>query len=303
MLRSTLLATLLASFAITGCTVNQSTAPTTTPTTPTQNPAAPTELAFVATQSGPPGNNTTYAFSGPDTAAAGWVTLRLQNAGIEPHQLALFTLGNLTFQQVKALIMSPPNSSGMANMSTGPQPVGGIAVANPGSNATTVVRLAAGEYAIACFIPDDTGTPHAIHGMIAPLHIITARGDPAPEPTADTTITLTDYNFTLDHELTTGEHVVAVKNAGSHDHEAVLVRLHGNATAMDVINAFAPDAPPGPPPADGIGGGAAMAPGISPEYAMLTITPGRYALICFEADDDQSPPHFALGMTKEFTVA
>lgn len=300
-----LLVSLLLVGLLAGCTTQQSTSPTNstvTVTTPLANTtSAPHEISFVATQTGPPGNNTTYAFSGPERAAAGWVTMHLRNDGIEPHQLAIYALGDLSFDAFHKLLMAPPNAS--RDMSSRPQPMGGVNAASAGANATTVIRLPAGDYALACFIPDPTsGAPHAVHGMIKALHIVNASGPPAPEPTPDTTLTTPDYNFTLDHALTTGTHVVAIKNAGPHQHEAVLIKLKGNATAMDFIHAFDSGTPPGPPPGDAVGGGGTQPVG-STQYALLTLVPGRYALICFEQDSDASPPHFALGMVKEFTLA
>jgi hypothetical protein len=99
-----------------------------------------------------------------------------------------------------------------------------------------------------------------------------------------------------------GTHVVRVENTGAQPHELAVIELFGNATAMDFVSAFEPNAT-GPPPGQGAGGLTFLAPGQG-ALVELTFDAGkRYAYICFFGDEESGKPHFLLGMTEEFTVA
>lgn len=319
-MRQHILACLMLAAAVlaAGCTAQQSTSPgnatnnttnrtTSTPatSTPGGTPAtptpgnqsgAPTSLTYVAKQSGPPGNNTTYKLNGPSSAAAGWVKITLRNEGLEPHQAVVLALGNMTYAQFQAALMAPPS-----NNSTAPElkPMGGVGASTPGGNVTAWVNLSVGQYAVVCFIPDPSGVPHAAHGMTAPLTVVASSAPAATPPVADVNVTLTDYNFTVSPNLTAGRHVLAIHNAGSHDHEAPIFKMKGNATLQDVLNAFFGGVEP--PLADA-GGGGPIEPGAT-EYVEWTFTPGTYGFACFEQDTPNAPFHAQLGMVLEVHVA
>ena len=271
-------------------------------TTPGNGTAAPSEITYVAKQSAPPGpnaTNITYSFEGPATARDGWVTVHLENKGFELHQVALWNLGNLSYEAFVQSLASPPNAT---NGTMGPQRVGGVGAAGPGANVTAIVHLTPGTYAAICFIPGPSGMPHAVHGMIKKLTVVKGPGAGAAEPVANATLTLDDYKFNLSKNLTAGRHVVKVVNEGVSNHEAPLVKLAGNATAQDFLDYFAPGhVPMGPPPVEGGWGAAPIAPG-GVQYIVVELRAGHYAFLCFEQDHAQSPPHFALGMVHEFDV-
>lgn len=313
-----LAAALLLGAALAGCANNTTTTPTssgTTPATSTPTPGAGTnELTYVASQSAPPGPgaaNITYKFDGPETAAPGWVTFTLQNKGFEPHQAGIWALGNVSYEEFSGGMMamlggdaSGGNASGDQHPmmgDAGPHPVGGAQAALPGANTTGIVNLAAGTYAVICFIPGPGGMPHAAHGMMKKLVVSgTAKG---VEPTGDITVTTKDYKFEWSKNLTAGHHVVKFTNAGTHHHEVVLFHTTGNATSADILAYFAPgNTPTGPPPTDFVGGGATLTPGLS-EYFPIDVVKGHYAVLCFEQDDPNSPPHAVVGMVQDIDVA
>lgn len=70
---------------------------------------------------------------------------------------------------------------------------------------------------------------------------------------------------------------------------------------MDFVGAFAPDAPPGPPPGEALGGFQSVVPGGSGTFR-IDFTPGNYAFLCFGEDPNTGAPHFALGMVEEFSI-
>jgi len=310
---------IFAALVLAGCASNTSNdhAASSTPTSSTMTTMTPTttapvdaksDLTFVAKQSGPPSNNTTYSFEGPEYAAAGWVTFHLQNAGMELHHMTVMKLNGVPFNDFVAGLM--PNATG-DNMSGGmhmggpaPEPMGGPNAVGPGQTFNATLNLTEGEYALLCFIPGADGMPHAAHGMTKKLTVVKKAPNaavPVLQP-YDATLSLHDFSFTPSVNLTAGHHVVEVLNTGPHHHEAVLVKLHENKTVGDFLAAFAPDAPPGPPPADGAGGMAPM--GVNQTaYFEVNLTPGNYAFICFENDGTAPLFHAQKGMVLTFSVA
>ena len=51
--------------------------------------------------------------------------------------------------------------------------VGGPNDAAPGKSTTVTVKLGPGLYAVMCFIPGADGKPHAAHGMIGEVQVVT----------------------------------------------------------------------------------------------------------------------------------
>lgn len=300
----------------TGTTTTPSATPAATPTpaTPTgMTPAAPdcpaptagtaapaltnvTELVYTVTE--PSGNSKCYAFHGPSTGPSGWVKVTLSNTGHEPHQVAIVNLGNMTIAAFAQSLHSPPGTMDM-HTAGGPTPYGGPQ-AGPGENSTVLVNLTAGNYAVVCYIPGMNGMPHAMQGMVASLTIGPVKTN-LTEPTSDLALNLTDYAFSWSPNATAGNHTIRIVNNGMHHHEAALVGLVGNATAKDFIAAFEPNATAPPPIAHLMG----IAPMDASQhaYAYVDLTPGHWALLCFEQDSPQDPPHFVKGMVLDFTVA
>lgn len=295
-----------------GCATNETTSTTTTPSTTTSTPVTSTtsppttsnvhEATYVATQTTPGGENatTTYSFSGPSTLAAGWTTLHLQNLAAEPHQIALMSLGALSFDAFVASLGQADEMGDMHNMTATPQPAGGVGAVLPFATASAVVKLAEGEYAILCFIPNNMGVSHMMQGMVKPLTVLASSDAGPAEPVADVTLTLDDYSFSWSQNLTAGNHTVKVVNNGTHHHESPLFRLTGNATGADFMAAFAPGAT-APPPVDFAAGAWTLVTGAH-QYYTANFEPGHYVLVCFEQDSSDAPPHAAIGMIHEFDV-
>lgn len=239
--------------------------------------------------------STDYSFDGPDTLPAGWNTIRLRNDGQELHHVLMWRLEDgKTLADLEAHLASgdPADPTwavnyGGPNASIGP------------FQAESTIWLDPGEYAAVCVIPSPDGQTHLAKGMMKTITV--SGGSDAPEPVADMSVDLGDFVFVRDTAYTAGQHTVAVTNSGAQPHEIVLVKLDEGATAADFTAAFAPDAPPGPPPGMPVGGLAPMAPG-QKAYFQTELTPGNYAALCFLMDPESGAPHFALGMSEEFTV-
>jgi hypothetical protein len=106
-----------------------------------------------------------YQLSQPLTP--GRHTIRVENAGPQPHELALLKLApGKTVADFAAWdkggMKGPPPA----------EPMGGVVALDMGGNATFTADLAAGDYALMCFIPDSKdGKPHHAHGMMKPIKV------------------------------------------------------------------------------------------------------------------------------------
>lgn len=248
------------------------------------------EATFVATD---------YAFEGPDTLPAGWNRIMLQNDGAELHhgQLLKLPSGKTMDDLIAAMQENPDHPPEWLAYDGGP----GVFV--PGASGAATVKLEEGNYVFICVIPDAEGVPHAAHGMMKPVTVTAVDNPIAEEPVeAEVTITLEDYSFTISEEITSGSHTFRVANAGSEPHEVAVVKLAPGATAQDFMAAFAPDAPPGPPPGQPIGGLQVIDPAETGYFTVEFESGQTYALICFHPAEGSGVPHAAMGMVQEVTV-
>jgi hypothetical protein len=99
-----------------------------------------------------------FQLSGPLTA--GHHVLRVENAGAQPHEIALVQL-----KPGK----EPMDFAAWGEKQQGPAPgtlFGGVSGIMPGTHAFATVDLPPGDYALLCFVPDmKDGKPHFVHGM------------------------------------------------------------------------------------------------------------------------------------------
>jgi hypothetical protein len=106
-----------------------------------------------------------YAFRITGPLTAGRHVVRVENAGTEPHEVALLRLApGKTMADFQAWMQNPQ----------GPPPansVGGVSSLAPGLQAYFEADLTAGEYVILCFVTAPDGRPHTEHGMIQPVRV------------------------------------------------------------------------------------------------------------------------------------
>jgi uncharacterized cupredoxin-like copper-binding protein len=238
-----------------------------------------------------------FAFDAPDSVPSGWTTFHLVNDGPNFHHVQLVRLDSgKTVQDLGAAMKSGPPRWAVF--------VGGPNAPSPNGTSDATLNLQPGNYAMICMVDIPGHVPHVAKGMVRPLTVTAASGAPAAEPTADVTISESDYKFDLPANISAGNHTFKVVNSGPQPHELEIIRLAPGKTMKDfgdfMAKAYA-DKVDGPPPGDGIGGIAAMIPG-GTEYFTANLTPGNYVLICFVPDMKDGKAHMDHGMVKEFTV-
>ena len=106
-----------------------------------------------------------YAFEGvPEELPAGPTTFSVTNASdAEMHEMVVFRVADGVTLSIEEVLELPEEESESMVV------FGGAAFAPPGETGATLVDLAPGEYAMACFIPvgsGEEGAPHFTQGMV-----------------------------------------------------------------------------------------------------------------------------------------
>jgi hypothetical protein len=238
-----------------------------------------------------------YGFLAPDTVPAGVTTIRLLNRGMELHHVELIRLdAGRTMKDFFTALQAGGPPPAWAHM------VGGPNTPVPGGESVAALDLAPGRYALVCFIPSPDGKPHVMKGMAKELVAIATKEGKVVQAGASaptSTLTLTDYRFTLSSPLVAGANVVRVKNAAAQGHEVLFVKLAPGKTAGEMAAWVEKQA--GPPPGAPIGGTTGIDSGGWNDVT-LKLVPGEYALLCFWPDAKDGKPHVAHGMVTQFTV-
>jgi plastocyanin len=108
-----------------------------------------------------------YGFQPSQPLTAGHHTILVQNAGPQPHELALLRLA--PGKTIKDFGVWADN--GMKGPPPA-EPIGGVALLDKGGEATFEADLTPGEYGLICFVPDSKdGKPHFEHGMVRTIKV------------------------------------------------------------------------------------------------------------------------------------
>src|SRR5687768_127641 len=221
-----------------------------------------------------------YAFDVPDTAVAGMTEITLVNKGPELHHVQLIRLDEgKRLSDLFAAVGGGHGPPSWAHEAGGPNtPV-------PGGTSVASVKLEAGRYAVLCFIPSPDGKPHVMKGMAREIVVVpatsTTSAAQASNAPVQSTITLSDYDFSLSSPLVGGKQRIRVVNAAAQAHEVFLVRLGEGRTPADVVAWV--EKPNGPPPGVPFGGTTGIATG-GENIVSVDLAPGEYALLCFIPD-------------------
>jgi len=238
-----------------------------------------------------------YAFAAPETVPAGLVTFQLVGAGKEPHQMVVMRIDSgKTMADVQPILMSPD-----AKIPAWLRFPIGVSVIAPGDTGNATAVLTPGHYLMACFVPSPDGTAHVAKGMMRTFEVAPNEAAPAPEPTADITITEKDYDFEVTGNLTAGAHTVRVENAGPQLHEVAMTQLAPGKTLAD-LQAWVQGGMKGAPPGKPVGG--VTGPDVGGHQTFTaTFAAGKYVLMCLVPDNTDAKPHVMHGMIKEITIS
>lgn len=272
-----------------GCTAKEpaTARPDSTATVPAPAVAAGPNVVTVHTSD--------FKFDVPDTIAAGMTTFRLVNDGPHLHHMQIMRLDSAkTYADFQRAIMKK-----------GPPPrwvvlVGGPNAAEPKTESNATQDMPAGNYVIACFVDMPGGVPHVARGMAKALTVAPSTAAAVAAPTADVTMTLADYSFTLSRPLAAGKQMIEVRNSGPQPHEVELIKLAPGKTSKDLMAWM--QKRNGPPPGSAIGGVAGAVPGSSLFFS-ADVTPGDYVLVCFLPDAKDGKPHFMKGMMQDVKIS
>ncbi|MEO7520509.1 MAG: hypothetical protein ABIW79_01705 [Gemmatimonas sp.] len=238
-----------------------------------------------------------FAYEAPDTISAGMVTLRLVNQGPELHHVQMVRLddGKTYADLVEGLKTMKPDSPPPPWM----RDVAGPNAPVPGGEQSITQELAAGNYALLCFIPGPDHVPHVMKGMMKSLTVVPATGETAAAPAADITVKMADYAWQVTPEITAGRHVIRMENDAAQSHEMFIAQLSPGKTAADFVKWTGDQK--GPPPGKPIGGISGMSKG-AVVYLPVDLAPGEYGLYCFLPDAKDGKMHIEHGMVKQITV-
>ncbi len=226
----------------------------------------------------------------PDTLPAGTVRFRLVRGDSTAHNLVVFALETDMDAEslARALDLAPVT----------PAPViargGSEAPPAPGDTSEVFLTLAPGRYLLGCMVRDFAATRHVSAGEWRMITVVPSAAE-AP-PTAMIELGMADFAFQSEDRWPAGDQVIKVSNIGSQEHIVLISRLDPGHTLREWIAARG-DAPW----SHSLGGVSRLGPAQSVLWP-LTLTPGRYILVCLFVDPGSGRPHVELGMLREITV-
>lgn len=173
-----------------------------------------------------------------------------------------------------------------------------------GSTDQSVIDLPPGEWIL---WGDDPTAPQ-------PPAIFNVTGDmptDLPEPKADITFTLIDFQIMVDGDLTAGDHVVKLQNHGAQPHFVILMKGPDSLTNDMVSEVLQAEMSGGTPPAlpfdpekDIVPVAQTVTQSIgTAQWTTMSLEAGTYAAICFFPTAGTGVPHAMLGMHTVFKVS
>lgn len=261
-----------------------------------------------------------YAFQAPDEVPSGWTTFRLENDGTEPHFL-LFTKmpEGVTFDQYAGDALVPFNDTWYAMRDEGitteevmeklgtempgwfwtVEFTGGTGIISSERTTEVTLNLEPGTYVLECYMKTEDGELHSMEGMLQELTVTDTPSEVTP-PETDIDITLSNFEMSVDGDLTPGKHTVSVHVAENPEegfgHNVHVARLAEDTDTQGVIewmNWFDVNGLRTPSPTT-FTGGMQMLPSGDTGYFSLDLEPGQYLFY------SEYTGH--LGVFKEITV-
>lgn len=252
-----------------------------------------------------------YGFSVTGTPKQGLTRITFENTGQDFHMAAIARLNDGKSAADALTALQSEDESDDAEVLQSPDTYldGNPSLLTPGARTTTYAQLAAGKYAIICFLPaKDDGQPHFAKGMISELTVGT-EDTTMPDPTSTGEIVTDDESLTVP-DLSSGTGTYEYTNDGEDDHGLLFVRLKDGETYESFIawsdRYFRGEASIDDRPGDVWGGILAAAPG-EQTWVTVDLPPGSYLALDTEAEDDDANEQEYYrdeygGLRAEFTV-
>jgi hypothetical protein len=242
-----------------------------------------------------------YSFDAiPDTLNGGNITIEFTNPGKFEHDITIVRIdGNRTVAQVTKVV----------NSEAGTVPAwmhasGGVGHTPPGGVSRATVNLGPGKYVFMSTVTDEkTKKSDAASGMAKLVKVTGAKAKALPSG-ATASIVAKEYGFEVTG-LKAGTNTVTFSAPGKQLHHFQMFPMLPGKTTQDVVAFLSAKVPPaGPPPVDfeNSQGSAVTESSEGPMLTDVTLTAGRYAIVCFMSDRAGGPPHFMKGMITEALV-
>jgi plastocyanin len=246
--------------------------------------------------------------------------VRVTDDAIEaPSQAAagptLLTVENASSEDTGVFLLAPPSGVSMADLQAAVEATptaeeefpdwfydavltGGPSVF-AGGRGQAVINLTPGDWVVAS------------EGDQEPAPIMVTEGaspTAAAEPSADLTVELQEYAFSIPEEVSAGPQIWELTNIGEQPHIMFMVKTPGPITIDQVMQLLqlpedATPSPglPNPEEFKDIGGLTIISSGRT-AWMEFDLEPGNYVAICFIPDKETHEPHALLGMVSIFTV-
>ena len=237
-----------------------------------------------------------FGYEAPDQIPAGVTTVRMVNAGAEPHHAVIARID--AGRTVDELLEEYKTENYWPEYVSY---VGGPGDAIPGDTSSITLQFEPGQYVLLCFIPSPDGAPHLMKGMTRMLEVVESEGQLAAEPTPDVTVQLADYAFGFSGPIPSGDVTFRIENAGPQVHDMVIIQTEPGKSATEFLE-WLEGGEQGPPPGHIVRGMTGMDAGRHASFTAY-LEPGTYTVLCWVPDRGALQPHFLHGMMQEITVS
>lgn len=247
------------------------------------------------------GANGKYSFdSVPDTFKAGNLTVEFSNPGKFEHDVTILRIDGF---HTTAQIMKVIESEG-APIPSWLHAAGGVGRTRPGGGVSrATMNLGPGQYLfLSTVIDEKTKKSDAASGMAKFVTVTGGKAKALPGG-ATASIVAKEYGFEV-KGLKAGTNMVMFSSPGKELHHFLMFPILPGKTIQQVLAAFSATEPTGPPPVDFENGqtSAVIENSEGPILTEVTLSAGRYVVICFMTDRVGGPPHVAKGMISEVVV-
>ncbi len=237
-----------------------------------------------------------FAYEAPEQIPAGVTTVRMVNAGAEPHHAVIAKID--AGRTVDELLDEYRNENYWPEYVTY---VGGPGEALPGDTSRVTVQFEPGHYVLLCFIFSPDGAPHLMKGMTRTLRVVESQQQAASEPTPDVVVRLADYAFGFSKAVPSGDVTFRVENAGPQVHDMVIIQTEPGRSVEEFLE-WMEAGEGGPPPGRIVASITGMNAGRHVSFT-THLEPGEYSVICWVPDIADLRPHFLHGMMQQLMVS